>query len=366
MNPFRIMHVITGLGAGGAESMLTALAMAQHAGGHRPIVVSMIPGGPNADRLNGTGVEMIDLGMAAGRPTFNGLRRLTRLIRDRRPDIVQGWMYHANLAASAAAFMAGFKGRLFWGIRCSDMDMSDYGVLLRLVIRLGALSAKHPEAILVNSRAGIEVHRRLGYRPRRFELVENGIDIERFKPDMAARQAVRQELGLAEEDTVVAVVARHDPMKDYPSFLKALEMLPGIKAIAIGEGTDQLSPKNANFHALGRRNDVPRLLNAADLLVSSSAYGEGFSNAIAEGMATGLPVVATDVGDAAHIIGSAGTVVPPADAAALAHAIRKLIQEDTREKRTRLGEMARQRIAENFTLAAAYDRFEALYRGNSV
>jgi glycosyltransferase involved in cell wall biosynthesis len=104
------------------------------------------------------------------------------------------------------------------------------------------------------------------------------------------------------------------------------EFFMQAKALLIGAGTENLL-RMPNVLALGRRNEVERLLAAADIIVSSSAFGEGFSNALAEGMACGLPAVATDVGDARTIVGDSGCVVPARNSRALAAAIRMLAQE---------------------------------------
>jgi glycosyltransferase involved in cell wall biosynthesis len=158
------------------------------------------------------------------------------------------------------------------------------------------------------------------------EVIANGVDIERFKPEPAPRAAVRCELGIAADAVVIAHVARVNQMKDHASMLTALAELPEVTALLVGAGTENLPPW-PNAHRLGRRDDVERLLNAADIVVSSSAFGEGFANVLAEGMACGLPAVATDVGDACAIVGDSGLIVPAQDPQALAAAIRVLAQE---------------------------------------
>ena len=172
-----------------------------------------------------------------------------------------------------------------------------------------------------NSVAGLKSHLALGYRPRRAEVVANGIDIDEFRPDSAARHAVRTELDIADDAIVLAHVARVDAMKDHGSFLAAMAQLPDLSAVLVGAGTENL-PAAPNVLRLGRRHDVARLFAAADFAVSSSRCGEGFSNVLAEGMACGLPAVATDVGDAKLIVGDTGLVVPPESPDALAAAIR--------------------------------------------
>lgn len=358
----RVLHVITELGLGGAENMLTSLVLGSANAGMAPTVVSLVPGGENAARIRAAGIPVSDLGMQRGLPDPRAVRRLALAIRTARPQVIQSWMYHADLLtlAARAVLLRGERPRLVWGVRCSDMDVSRYGPALRLVIAACARLSTRPDAVLVNSHAGRAVHETLGYHPRRFEVVENGIDTERFRPDPAARVEVRQALGLAPDTVVLAHVARRDPMKDHESYLAALDRLPHIVGLAIGLGTDSL-PERPNLRRLGARTDVPRLLAASDFIVSSSAFGEGFPNVLAEGMATGAPAIATDVGDAARIVGDTGLIVKPRDSEALARAIAELTGEDANARAARRGR-ARARIESVYPLARAAESYAALYR----
>ena len=359
--PPRILHVITDLQTGGAEGMLSALVLTTPESQRPVAVVSLTRGGPYATLLREAGVRVADLGMGHARPNVIGLIRLIRLIRRLRPDTIQSWMYHADLIAAIAWLLSGRgrRSRLFWGIRCSDMDTRSYGWSLWLTIRVCALLSPLPDAVIANSEAGLNVHRRLRYRPRRFLVIDNGIDVRRFAPDPEARRKVREELRLASDEPVLAFVARVDPMKDYPCFLAAFRRVRGARALLIGYDTESL-PEQPGLVRLGQRNDVPRLLAACDILVSSSAFGEGFSNAIAEGMATGLAPIATDVGDARRIIGEAGLIVPPRDPDALADAIQRLVDNDA--ERREFGRRARRRIVEHFSLERAVDAFARVHR----
>jgi glycosyltransferase involved in cell wall biosynthesis len=356
----KVLHVITGLQTGGAERMLANLCVANHRAGHAPVVVALCPGGSQYERLCAAGVRTLSLGMTRGVPSLPGLIRLARLIRDEAPDVVQSWMYHADLYALFALWLSGRcpRTRLYWGIRCSDMDFRRYRLALRITVRICALLSRFADGIVVNSQAGMRVHRRLGYDVRRMTAIDNGFDVERFRPDAAARAAMRRALGLAQDTFVVGCVARFDEMKDFPTLSAALDRLDGVTCIAVGKDTEALG-NIKGLIPLGERDDVPGLLNAFDLLVSASAFGEGFSNAIGEAMATGLPVVATDVGDAARILGDAGRVVPPRDPAALADAIASL-KADAAARLT-MGRAARRRIEQHFSLQRSLDAFETLY-----
>jgi len=355
------MHVITGLDIGGAEMQLTHLVMARQAGGAKDIVVSLIPGGALRGRLEQAGIAVHDLGMRRGRPSLAALLRLRALIRRFRPSIVQSWMYHADLIA---AFALRYSGRwketpLIWGIRCSNMNLTDYNRGLRLTVWLCARYSYLPDLVVANSEAGLEAHYRLGYRPFRSQVVDNGIDTERFSPSAELRDEVRTELGIEPNVPVVAHIARVDPMKDHATLLRAMRELPDVELLLIGHGTEQLASR-PNWHGLGRRGDVPRLLAACDLIVCSSAYGEGFSNAIAEGMATGLPAISTDVGDAARIVGESGRIVRPGDATALANAIHELAFEPMAFRTTRR-QQARSLIEKQFSIARYVAAFEKIH-----
>lgn len=361
----RVLHVITGLGTGGAERALTRLVLAQPPAARPVAVVSLSAGGRYAKILRDAGIELIELGMRPGRPSAAGLVRLVRAIRRRRPEIVQSWMYHADLAALVALALTGRRRwtRLYWGVRCSDMDPRAYSLGARIVVRLCALLSGRPDAVIANSVAGRDHHLGIGYRPRAFPVIDNGIDPAPFAPDPARRRAARDELGLAADAVVVALVARVDPMKDHATFLAAFARVHGATALLIGAGTEAL-PEAPGVHRLGERGDIPRLLAAADILASSSAFGEGFSNALVEGMAAGRAVVATDVGDSKRILGDTGLTVPPRDPAALAAALQSLIDDPAR--RAALGAAARRRVEAEFTLDRARAAWAAFYAGETA
>jgi len=370
----RVLHVIAGLETGGAETMLATLAT-RRPPGLAQSVATLIPGGAQAERIAAAGIPLTSLGMRRSRPTLGGLMRLARLIRATAPDIVQGWMYHADLAATLALHLSGRRRatRLAWNLRCSDMAGRDYGLQFRLVRRLWLCLAPRADLVLANSQAGLDYHRGLGLQARRSVLIPNGIDVDRFRPDPAARARVRQELGIDPAQRVIVHVARVDPMKDHATLLAAAGDLAGGLAggpaqatlLLVGRGTEALSAspgvRGLGVRGLGERRDVPDLLAAADLIVSSSAYGEGFSNALAEGMAAGLPAVATDAGDARAILGDTGIVCPIRDPQALAGAIGALLAEAPEAFAAR-GRAARARIVDQFSLDRCVERFTALYR----
>jgi glycosyltransferase involved in cell wall biosynthesis len=353
----KILYVTSGLRVGGAEMMLLQLAAHLQRRGHLQHVVSLSGRGALAPAFESHGVPVTDFSLASPLAALSILLRIRRLVTRMSPDVVQGWMYHGNLAALFAHVPASRScgRRLFWGLRASDMDSSRYG----RIIAWNARFSRVPDMIIANSKAGRDFHIARGFRPRRIEIVPNGIDTDKFRPDAAARAALRTAYNIAPDALLVIHVARADRMKDHATFLAVMRTLPQLAAILIGAETENL-PLPPNVRALGMRADVERLYPAADIVVSSSAYGEGFSNAIAEGMSAGLVPIATDVGDARLIIGNTGSVVPPSDFAALSAALAAEAQITASERGAR-GAAARQRIVSHYAIEQAIDAYEQIY-----
>jgi glycosyltransferase involved in cell wall biosynthesis len=352
-----VLHVISGLGTGGAETMLVQLAGGLRSRGLSQHVVSLNAQTELAGALRTAGVDLTVAGAKSLASFPAAMRSLLRSTSQLRPRLIQGWMYHGNLAASLSHNLCRGKRsrRLFWNLRASNMDARRYA----RIIRCSALLSRQVDVVISNSQAGIDFHRAHGFRPRRFELIANGVDTEKFCPDAAARREVRAELGIAEDAVVVLHVARVDAMKDHQNFLAAMAQLPSVIGVMVGEGTRNL-PNLPNVRALGLRRDTARLYASGDIVASSSAFGEGFSNVIAEGMSAGLVPVVTDVGDARRIVGGCGPVVLPRDPNAFAKAIDAVAKLPAAE-RGRRGLAARAHIAANFTLAQSVEQYKALY-----
>jgi glycosyltransferase involved in cell wall biosynthesis len=367
-----IVHLITGLGAGGAEHVLVRLVTAMRRDRFTNLVVSLMPEGPLAARLRDAGIEVRALDMRAGWPSPLALRTLVRLLRDQRPDALQTWLYHADLMGAIAARLGGVR-TLLWNVRASDWDMSRYRAHSRWTLATCARLSRAPRVIVVNSEAGRQHHERLGYRPREWAVIPNGVDPSAFAPDADARRAVRQELGIAEGTAIVCLIGRWDPMKDHETFVRAAAALARRRTdvcfVLAGDGvTPDAVPfaaltaraaGNARLIAVGRRGDVARLLAAADISTCSS-ISEGFPNVVIEGMACGIPCVVTDVGDAARIVGDTGRVVAPRSPDALADAWADLLALGAAE-RLALGQRARQRVLEHYALERMVSAYEALY-----
>ncbi len=357
-----IVHLITGLGTGGAEQMLTRIATyAYGPDAPRQIVISLMDEGVYGTSLRAAGVELYFLRMRKGKLSPKAFLMLVRLLRRIRPDVLMTWLYHADLLGILAASLTGVR-RVVWNLRCSEIDFAQFSSSTRLTVRALARLSRRPWAVATNSIAGQRVHESLGYAPRRWAHLPNGFDLDVWHPDAADRVAVRAEIGIKPEHCVIGLVARVDPQKDHSTFLAAAEQLASIRPetdfVLIGQGTKELTVPHTlknKVLALGERRDVPRLMRGLDLLALSS-IGEGFSNVIGEAMATGLPCVVTDVGDSALLVADNGRVVPARDPRALADALAELVAAGP-EQRAKIGASARDRVATHWSMsnsAAAY------------
>jgi glycosyltransferase involved in cell wall biosynthesis len=367
----RICHLITGLDVGGAEMSLARLVSRLDRSQFEPTVISMLNPGHIGDLLIGAGVPVTSLGMRRGFPSGRAMFKLVNLLKGASPDILQTWLYHADLLGSLSHQMTR-RGRLVWNIRCSDMT-PEHGGRPRLVQRALAAASRVADAVVVNSAAGRHVHTRIGYRPRRWVEIPNGVDTEVFRPRQSDRRMLRRAAGLPESDDtpIVGYVARFDPMKDHGTFLDAaahlIRVRPDVHFALVGLGC---SPDHAALrdmvavrglsecvHLLGLRTDIHLLFPTFDIATLTSAYGEGFPNVLIEAMACGVPCVATDVGDSARIIGQLGRVIPPRDPVALSGGWNDLLGADL----DALGGAARHRVETHFSLDRSHNAYEQLY-----
>ncbi|MEA2236367.1 MAG: hypothetical protein QOC81_1091 [Thermoanaerobaculia bacterium] len=316
-----IMYVITSLVGGGAERLLTNIALQPNVR-DRISVVSLLPGGVFRPTLEDAGIEVTDLGVRRRVDALPALFRLAALIRARRPAVVHGWLYHGNLMAFMAAILAQHpRTALFWGTFCTDGQGDPWTV--RLLRLMNVFLSRFVAGVVYNAKEARDYHRRIGFREPRSIVISNCIDPELFRHDPQKREALRADLGIGDDKVIVAVVARVDPMKDWRTVREAVREVPGIITLAIGKGTDEL-PAQPGFIGLGWRDDVVRILSAADVFLLGSAFGEGTSLALGEAMLCGLPCVVTDVGGNSSLLGEAGIVVRPRDMRAIRDAIVQL------------------------------------------
>ena len=371
----RVLHVTTDLDVGGAQTVLCNLLSRIDPAAFQSEVVSLVGMGPMGPRIQALGVPVWPLGMRPGVPDPLGVLRLAGRMRRNRPDVVQTWMHHADLVGGIAAKLAGGIP-VAWGIHHSTVDRRGSKRMTVWTARACArLSRWLPARIVCCGEAARRAHVALGYAAGRMLVIPNGFDVAGFRPDSAARDSVRRELGLSDSIPLIGLVARFNQQKGHRTFIQAAGRLhasaPESRFLLCGDGVVWGNPDLAAWidearirdccYLLGQREDIPRLTAAMDVATSSS-FGEAFPIAVGEGMACGVPCVVTDVGDSALIVGETGVVVPPRDPEALAAGWRRLLLDTSREGRLQLGLAARQRIAERYSIEKVAAQYEDLYR----
>lgn len=370
----RIVVLARKLDQGGAERQIVTLAKALKERGRDVHVVLFYVGGVFDGELAAAGVPVHFVGKRGRWDTVGFLVRLALILRGLRPATIYSFLDLPNILAALLRPAVG-RPRLVWSIRAAGMEMQHYDWLSRLMPRLEAGLSRTADVVVANSRAGSAWAISRGFPAARMAVVENGIDTVRFHPDPKGRAEVRNEWKLDANQRLIGLVARLDAMKDHRNFLQACVLLAAqrddLRFVCVGGGGSAYRAELEAFAGhlgladrliwAGACQDMPATYCAMDIACSSSAFGEGFSNAIAEAMACGVPCVVTDVGDSARIVGEVGEVAPPRDADALAGAMARML--DRIEGNADIGCQARARIVDEFSVERMVLRTEQVVYG---
>jgi glycosyltransferase involved in cell wall biosynthesis len=370
----RVMHIINGLSVGGAETMLYRLLCGMDTAHFENEVISLTDLGVLTEKIRMARVPVRALGMKRSIPNPFPMVRLLRWIRKSKPQIVQTWMYHANLIGGLAARLAG-DIPVVWGIHQADLNPKLNKLLTIWTARgCAGMSRWLPRCVVFVSQAGSLFHTKLGYAAEKMEVIPNGFDLHEFTPDPAARFSLRRELEIAEDALVIGMAARFHPQKDHHNFIRAAArlhaLIPEVHFLLCGDAINWQNSRLAGWietagihdfcHLLGPRQDMSRLFAGMDIATTSFAGNEAFPLVIGEAMACGTPCVVTNVGDSALIVGETGRVVPPKNSDALAEAWRELIEAGPGIRR-HLGMTAKCRVREHFSLPAVVERYQTIY-----
>lgn len=370
----RIVHIISGLETGGGELFLERLIQSDIIGEFENRVISLQGLGAVGKRLlhRGVSVEALHTGGVIG--AIPHLLRLSRLLSEARPDLVQSWLYNGNLAASAAKYLGRERFPILWSIRHSLDGWTEETWRLRCEIRLGGRLSRIPVGIIFNSARSAHQHERLGYPKVKARIIPNGFDVSKFAPNTSSRSTGRAALAVRPDDVVLGMVGRFHPLKDHLNFLRAARIVskafPKVRFVLAGRQVNSGNSMLAAFvndlgiqgqvKLLGECSDVACLMNSLDIYVSSSS-SEAFPNAVGEAMSCRIPCVVTDAGDSAELIGDTGIVVPVKSPERLAAGTLEMIRMGV-EKRRALGDSARERIRLNYSMEQAAQQYADLYR----
>lgn len=369
----RLVLITTNLATGGAETVLLNVLQQLDRSKFDPTVVSLIGLGEIGPCIQALGIPVHALGMKRGVPDPMAVLRLAWLLRRLQPDVVHTWMYHADLLGGLAARLAGFD-RIIWGIHHSNLSGHVNKRSTLRVVKLNALLSRWvPARIISCTQCAKEIHAAAGYEADKLHVIPNGFDLGRFVPSDESRASVRGELGLASDTPLVGLIARFDPQKNHFGFVEAAALVhaqrPDVHFVLAGTGVDgangaltaAISARGlqGHIHLLGRRDDVPRLMAALDVLALSS-HGESFGNVLCEAMACGVPCVTTNSGGPAEVVGNIGRVVELGDMEGLAKGLLDILRLQP-EQKAEFSVKARLRVAENYEIGHVTRLYQELY-----
>lgn len=366
----KVVHISTGLDIGGAEIMLERLLTLHPEQRSHVTVISLQELGHIGARLESQGFRVIALKMTSKLAFLFTLRKLVVLLKSLKPDLVQTWMYHADLLGGVAAKIAKVPV-VVWGVHCSKLPLGR--PLTTVVMKACAwLSASVPDAIVAVAEEARKNHIAYGYAKDKFHVISNGfIPFEKF--DQTSVMQLKDELGLGQVDWVLGSVGRYHPDKGQDILIQALSLLPrdiDWQCVLVGKGCEienaelqraiadhQLSER---VRLLGLRDDVPHLLQCFDIFCLPSRT-EAFPMALGEAMSVGLACVATDVGDCAELVGDSGFIVPPSSAKDLADGLYSALLLG-KEQLKLVGDNACHRVLTRFDLRLVSQKYQQLYR----
>ncbi len=369
----KILHIITGLGVGGAETVLKRLIEFDIANRDNIVVVSLTSLGVIGEILHGQGLKVHALNLSSSPLGFcTALWQLRKLIRQYQPQIVQTWMYHADLLGGLAAYLAGQRN-IVWNIRIAAVPKNNK-LTIAIMWVCALLSHWLPKKIVCVAEAAKGVHIGYGYDATRMVVIHNGLNFADFSASTTQIAALKQYCRFSENDTVIGWVGRFHPDKGQENFVKASAIVvasyPQAKFLLVGRNCDAnnveliawLTERNLQqyFVLLGERSDIPVCLAVMDIFCMPSS-NEGFPNALAEAMVMGLPCVATTVGDASVLAGETGVLVEPQDEHALARGLLEILALPA-EQRQQMGRRAKKRVMDEFSIACTGMRFKTLYQ----
>lgn len=360
----QVVHIITSLNDGGAEATLDKLITQTAFSSPKYHVISLLDFGKYGQKFSELGIPTYSLNLNKPFYAMLGIFRLYKILRMIQPDLVQTWLYHADLIGGLLARFVGIR-KVYWGVRHSNLSSKHMKIKTFLIVKISALMSKIiPHKIICCSQAAIESHINIGYDKKKFVLINNGYDLSVFSKIHKDKQSIRMNFSIPKDQPLLGMVARFDPQKDHHNLLKSLATVKneGIDFIFILVGNqitthnerltnwiNQLS-LNGNVILLGPQNDISVIMNLLDIHVLSS-LGEAFPNVIAEAMACSTPCISTNVGDASRIIGSTGWIVPPQNHSLLAKSIIEALNEFEDTKKWSLRKSAsRKRIVDNYSL----------------
>ena len=358
----KILYVITGLGVGGAEKIVTTTADQMIQAGHSVKIVYLI--GAAKILPSSKEIEVIKLDLNSIFKLILCIINLRNIIKNYQPDIVHGHMFHSNLICRLTRCVTSIN-RLI----CTVHNSNEGGKLRMIAYRLtNFLSDINTN---VSQEATESLIKKGAFKNSQIRTVYNGIDTNYFKFNSKYRERLRSYFNISEDEKILIAIGSLSIQKDYPNLINSLtrlESLNNIKLFIVGDGALEYEIKclilknklQDKVIFLGIRNDIPALLSMSDIFILSSAW-EGFGLVVAEAMACERIVVATDCGGVSEVLGDTGILVPIKNSVLLSHALQEAFSID-KEKGKKIGCLARDRVLKNYSLQISTAKWLSLYK----
>lgn len=367
----KILHIITGLGDGGAENTLYKICKYDLKNKH--VVISLKGTDKYFSLLNKIGIKVFCFNFKYY-SIFKFLL-LINTIRRLKPDITQTWLVHADLVGGMASILAGYKN-IIWNIRYSNFEIGKAKLMTIMIIKLlSKLSYLIPRKIIIVSKKAINIFEKEGYDKKKLIFIPNGYDLSFLKQDSDKKKNFIIKNKLENKKFIIGNVARYDPKKDHSNLLNALSILRNKKieffCILAGKNIDRNNLKlikeinefelTKYIKLLGQNDNILGVMNGIDVYVQSSSFGEGFPNVVAEAMACKTPCIVTDVGDASLLVGNTGWIVPPSDPIHMANALEKSFYEIDSIKWNQRCIKARSKISNKFDISVMIKNYNKVW-----